>query len=321
MRVAITGASGAIGRALMNECLSAGWGVNALTRDKGKISESQTRLKIVEGDLTGEDSVLDELLEHVNVLVHCAAETKDESRMDVINVEGTRKLVHSASGKIERFVFLSSVGVYGSPGSGLFDESSDNNPRNKYEISKVEAEEVVKENADNGEYNYTILRPAKVMGVKSIDSDLMNLIDVINKGSFFFIGKPGASANYVHLHDLIHALMRVIEDKGKHNKIYNLCEWHSLEEFVDIIDRELGNNKKHTRLPAMPVRLAARILGVIPGFPLNIRRVNGLTTRARFSSKKLKEELGYKAVYGVERGLASLVKNWRRNQAKAFKLD
>jgi hypothetical protein len=53
------------------------------------------------------------------------------------------------------------------------------------------------------------------------------------------------------------------------------------------------------------------VLGGIPGFPLNRKRVAALVNRAAFPTARIERDLGYRHVVTLEHGLRELVLAWR----------
>ncbi len=58
MRITVFGASGSVGRHVVEQALRNGHDVTALTRDHARISTRDPRLEIVEGDVTDPEAVL-----------------------------------------------------------------------------------------------------------------------------------------------------------------------------------------------------------------------------------------------------------------------
>jgi nucleoside-diphosphate-sugar epimerase len=116
------------------------------------------------------------------VLYHCAAEIRDESKMQAVNVEGTTNLMNASSGKIKHWVQLSSVGVYGPVYSGNLTESHSYNPVNLYEKTKLQSDLFVIENAMKNGYTYTLIRPSNVFGSAMQNASLFQLIKMIHLG-------------------------------------------------------------------------------------------------------------------------------------------
>ena len=202
LKVAITGASGFIGRQLVSEHLARGDKVNILSRRDVSFPKE---VCCYVGDIARD-------LPHgfpgdADILYHCAAELKDPGRMTETNVLGTRRLVDAADGRIGRWVQLSSVGVYGQHREGLIDEAWPISPDNDYERTKATADQIVQERACKGAFGLVTLRPSIVFGRGMPNRSLLQLGAVIERGLFFFVGPAGASANYVPAPSVVSALV------------------------------------------------------------------------------------------------------------------
>jgi nucleoside-diphosphate-sugar epimerase len=60
------------------------------------------------------------------------------------------------------------------------------------------------------------------------------------------------------------------------------------------------------------VRLLATLTAWLPGNPLTLGRIDGLTSRLVYSSERIGAELGHRFEVTVEDGLRELVEDWRR---------
>ena len=166
MKVAITGASGFIGK-----LLEMGDEINILSRKNTNEYEIYTNVKFFLGDICNIDSLVD-FVEKVDVLYHCAAEIKEESKMQLINEEGTKNLIKVASGKIKHWVQLSSTGVYGAVYDGQISEEQPYNPNNEYERTKLNSDLLLLKPQEKLKFTFTIIRPSNVFGqrVRSCDT-------------------------------------------------------------------------------------------------------------------------------------------------------
>lgn len=70
MRIAVFGATGIVGRAIVREALAKGYEVTALTRDAAKIKYSTDKLTVVEGNVM-ERKAVDKTLEGVDAVIQC----------------------------------------------------------------------------------------------------------------------------------------------------------------------------------------------------------------------------------------------------------
>lgn len=310
MIVAVTGGTGFIGGKLVARLVERGDAVRLLTRtpDPGVHSS----IEVHQCDLlTAEESELSSILEGVEVLYHCAGQINDLSAMRALHIDATHKLVGAASHRIGRWVQLSSVGVYGPVNEGAVSEDSVLNPVGEYEVTKTESDRIVIEAADKGGFEISILRPSNVFGAGMTNQSLFNMISIIDRGLFFFIGKPGASANYIHVDNVAEALLQSGTNPLAAGKIFNLSDYRTLESFVGNIASELGKPPPRLRLPEALARLAGKTLGRVPGFPLTQSRVNALVNRSTYPISRIQHELGYRHIVSMEEGIRDLVGEYK----------
>jgi nucleoside-diphosphate-sugar epimerase len=183
-----------------------------------------------------------------------------------------------------------------------------------YAQTKMEADKLVIETARKSGFTYSILRPSKVLGPYMNDRSLDQLITMINRGIFFFIGKPGASANYVYVENLVDALVLCGQLPKARGQIYNLSDYATLEHLVEVICDELGKPAPWLRLPESLVRVVTKPLQKIPGFPLTEFRIAGMTHRPVYSYEKIKKELGFVHKVLIGEGLRQLVGIWKQSK-------
>ncbi len=311
MIVAVTGGTGFIGGKLVERLVERGDTVRLLTRSSTLFKQSLL-VEIHECDLvTVGINELSSMLDGVDVLYHCAGEIRDVSRMEAVHVLGTRRLVEAATGQIGRWVQLSSTGAYGQQREGIITERTRLNPRGMYEVTKVKSDALVKAASSSGAFQHVILRPSIVYGAKMPNQSLYSLIYMIQRGWFFFIGKPGASANYIHVDNVVEALVLCGNMPQATGQVYNLSDHCTIERFVAIIAELLGRDVPRTRLPEPPLRALVKLFGRIPDMPLTQTRIDALTTRVIYSNDKIEQELGYQHPLSMEDGLSDLVGYWQ----------
>lgn len=311
MIISITGGTGFIGRKLVLHHLAQGDTVRVLSRRDFSKAALPGSVKWYRGDL----STSTELISFVNdadILYHCAGEIRDEASMRRVHVDGTMMLIDAATGLIGRWVQLSSVGAYGRRCNGVITEQAELKPSGIYEASKVESEDLVRAAALRGAFEFAILRPSNVYGAEMVNQSLLGLISIIRRRLFFYIGKPGATMNYIHVDNVVKALSMCGVNPGANGQIYNLSDSRPIEQFIATITRELGVPMPQIRLPDAPIRLVARLLGNIPGLPLTEKRVEALTGRAIYLNDKIEQELDYRHIIPMEIGLIEMVKFLQR---------
>jgi thioester reductase-like protein len=177
--VLLTGATGFVGKEILDRFLDRGRRVFALVRAEDDDAAARrlaphARLTAVAGDIERPGLGLTEpaaatLAEEVTTIVHCAASVSfdlslEDSRR--VNVEGTRNVVDLAHRceRLERLSYVSTAYVAGEP-RRLFQEDEldvGQRFRNPYERSKFEAERMVRQRARG--LPLQVLRPSIVVG-------------------------------------------------------------------------------------------------------------------------------------------------------------
>ncbi len=119
--VAVTGATGFVGRHTVRELLRRGWRVRGLTRTRGKAARvlpndaiSSGRLEIVEGDALGQ-GVADRLVRGADACVNLIGIIREASggqTFERMHTKATRAMVRACEGAgVRRFVQMSALGV------------------------------------------------------------------------------------------------------------------------------------------------------------------------------------------------------------------
>lgn len=312
MIVAVTGGTGFIGKKLAAHLVGRGDTVRLLSRNPEPFEKSSL-IEIVKCDLTAtKASDLSAILDGTDVLYHCAGQLKNQHAMRALHVDATHKLAEAASRRVPHWVQLSSVGVYGQITQGIVTEDSTLNPVGQYEITKTESDKIVMEAANKGGFSYSILRPSNVFGAEMTNQSLFNMIAMIDRGLFFYIGKPGASANYIHADNVVDGLIRCGTMPQAQGKTYNLSDHCTMEHFVETIADALGRSPPLLRIPKSIAHFAGFTLGKIPGFPLTQSRVKALDNRSAYSISRIQQELDYHPVVSMEGGLRELVAAYKQ---------
>lgn len=313
MLIAVTGGTGFIGKALVDLHVMHGDQVRILSRRQHDFSHLDA-ITLFEGDLIWSGDLLDQFVYGVDILYHCAGEILNQEKMYPVHVTGTKNLCVAAFGKIGHWVQLSSVGVYGHQVSGIVTEETPLNPIGTYEITKAKSDQIVMGASKENAFSCSILRPSNVYGTDMSNQSLFQMIAMINKGLFFFIGRPGASANYIHVDNVAEALMLCGYAPASRGNVFNLSDHLTLEAFVEVIADELGCPMPTLRLPERPVRCLSRVFESIRGFPLTASRINAMTTRNVYIIDKIQNELGYAHRIPIEEGIRQLVRIWKQSR-------
>gem|GEM_PF-548509 len=192
----VTGASGIVGRRIVDLLLEQGYSVRVLSR---QTAFPDSRVELFCGDI-GERALLESFVAGANLMFHCAAEIRDESKMWDVNVTGTRNLVAAVEkSPVHYFCFISSAGVVGKSKLHRIDEDIHCQPQTLYERTKLEAEKTIKSRL-NG-CRSVILRPANVTDKERLGLIQPLLIHPILSQLYVFI-KGSESAHLIHAVDV-----------------------------------------------------------------------------------------------------------------------
>lgn len=303
--IAVTGASGFIGSALVQKLLQQGFKVRALTRKE--THQSTPSLEWFVGDLQTKEDWSD-FLQDVDLLIHTAAELNNTALMQAANVDGPLRMLDAALNcGVKRWVQLSSVGAYGAVSQGWVNEGVPSNPKGAYEQTKTLFDEALVTKLQGSSTQYCIVRPSNVYGPGMRNQSLNQMQRMLKKGWFAFIGTMGASANYVHVDDVVNAVVKGALHPAAANQTYIVSDWTTLENMVCAMAQAVKADQPNLRVPLWLAKTAAYSLNWVPKWPLTPSRVNALSNRSRYSTQKIEKELGWHVTIPVVLGVKQLV--------------
>lgn len=281
--VLVTGATGYIGRYLVNHLVKSGDEVHGLTRRQ----EVQRGVHLVHGDLLSDLA----LPSGTKTIYHCAGVIDDEERMAAVNVEGTRRIVDLALRHDALLVHLSSAGVVGQPG-GVVTEETVCCPRTLYEKSKHQAELVIQEGIQKG-LRVQMLRPTVVFGVgRAPDKDsMLQLFRAIKRRRYRNIGE--GYANLVHAHEVCRALYTLGTADLPNGGTYFI---NSPIQYSALARLVLGSEAKSipyflALTAAVPLTFLTWATG--RKMPLTLSRVRALTSTTIFEQNRILTDTPY----------------------------
>lgn len=203
--VAVTGATGFIGRVLLQSLISEGWKVKALTR-RPRVGDEVTQW--IEGDLDNHQA-LRNLVEGVSAVVHCAGQVRGSSLEDFIhtNVDGTGNLVRASieQSSPPRFLLISSLAARQPELSW-------------YAASKRMAEQLVIDHSQR--MPYAVFRPTAVYGPG--DKEMSPLFRATRRGLLPMVGQSGMRFGLLHVNDLVAAITCWLSTKNPVQGVYEL---------------------------------------------------------------------------------------------------
>jgi NADH dehydrogenase len=264
-RVAVVGATGFVGRAIVAQLADAGHEVIAISRHGEGGAGSGDRVTSRAADVvTGQG--LDESLRGADAVVHLVAiarETKGR-RFAQVNVRGTERVVAAAEAAgIRRFVHLSALGVIG-------------DPKLAYLNSKWLGEQAVRASS----LDWVVLRPSLLFGP---GDGFFRLVRTTLKwwspGIVAIPGRGDARFQPLAVDDLARGVERAIGADFAPRQVLELGgpEWVT---YRDIVDRVMdATGMRRLKLP-MPIALLSALTvvtdRVLPIFPVSHDQIASL---------------------------------------------
>ena len=306
-RVVVTGATGFIGRHLLSRLRSDRVPVVAVVRTPPARGSIDHGVSYVVRDLQRIDTLSD-VLEEGDAIVHLAARAhilRDgdplaEETYQRSNVAPTRMLCRSAVERgARRIVFMSSAKVFGEGRDRPYERSEAPAPGDAYARSKLEAEHVLREVAETGGVEWTILRPPFVYGAggKGNFPRLVALARLATR-----LPLPLASIqnrrSIVYVLNLVDAIVRCGLDDRAAGQVLLPKDARdvSTPELLRSIAEVSSRRAMLFPCPPRALRAAAALIGRSP-------EMDRLTESLRLDARHLSEELGWDPPFSVHAAL------------------
>jgi len=269
--ILVTGATGFIGRRLSQILLNADRKVRFAVRDKSRIKIPFVNQCAVEISEIDSCTSWQSILAGVRTVVHLAARAHvlhDTSRDPLaeflsVNVDGTVNLARQAiNAGVERFVFISSIGVNGNISITPFTEGDPPDPQEPYAISKWEAEKRLQEITSKSEMEITIIRPPLVCGPDA-PGNFGNLLRWVNRGVPLPLGAIYNRRSLVVLDNLVDFILTCIDHPAAANQTFLVSDGEDISttELLYRSGRAMGRSTRLIPVPMFLLKPAAMMFG------------------------------------------------------------
>lgn len=267
MTIALTGASGFVGRHVLTHLVAADHQIRTLLRDPSRLTVKPGGLHVVKGDLF-DPKALDELVSSADAVIHLVGVIMQRpgsgQTFERVHVQGVQNLLAAAGrGGVKRFIHMSALG-------------SRPNAVSQYHRTKWLGEQAVRKSG----VDYTIFRPSVIHGP---DGEFMQMVrDFWTKLAPPFVpyfgagllGTGGAGRIApVWVEDAARCFVAALTNDLSINETYpmggpNAYTW---PDFYQTVKQHLprARNKKTLAVPVWKAKLMARL----PGMPFNVDQV------------------------------------------------
>jgi 2-alkyl-3-oxoalkanoate reductase len=309
--VLVTGATGFLGGALVEQLSQEGVRVRALARNpqKTKRIEKLSGVEIVLGDMTDADA-MHEAMRGCEIVFHSAAALGGPiATQRHMNVTGTHNVVHAAAAAgILRIVHVSTIAVYGYKQSGDVSEETPLNPGyDPYNITKAEAEFELQRVAQEKRLPYSILRPGMIYGPRS-GMWTRTLFRLARVRPTPWLGSGDGSAFPIYVDDVVDLMMVLAKHPKAVSQTFNCTPDPSptWREFLGAYARLAGHNG-WLAFPPMLVSPFAAVIGALARPNTQLKELPNLLrltqTKVTFKMAKARDLLGWQPKVDLQTGV------------------
>lgn len=257
MKLLVTGASGFIGSYLTKMLVEKGYSVKTLVRFDSDVTQLKNLdVEIISGDIRDADT-LEKIMKGCQQVYHGAAQrTKPKIPKQAyysINVDGCKNIAETAlKTNVERLVYLSTAGVYGTVKQLRINENTVPRPNTYYRTTKWLGEKVLLSYHQQQNLPVVIARLSGVCGAGSLS--WLGLVRAITTPKFRLIGTGNNEYHLADIMDIIAGLRLCAEKSNIEGKTYNLAGKEALKvkEIVNLITENLNIDEPTQQLPAFP---------------------------------------------------------------------
>ena len=294
MLVAVTGATGFVGRHIVRQLAERGHRVRALARDPARApAQAGAAVELVRGDLA-DRGALRALAAGADAVVHLVGiiAERGAATYSAVQVEGTRSVLDAArAAGVRRFAHMSAVGARDEPGA------------TPYHRTKARAEALVRASG----LSAAVFRPSFISGPENIPirvlarlHRLLPAVPVFGDGSF--------PVQPVWIGDVALAFALAVE-RPELTGDYELGgpDRVTYAEFVRAIGRASGHPRPLVHVPLGVMRVAARVFDLVPGAPITSDQLQMLVEGSATPANAIASVFGIRPVpfeAGLRRYLA-----------------
>ncbi len=321
-KILITGASGFIGKHLVEKALQLEFDTYAGFRSSSKQEHlKNTKARPLILDFNKQVELCQILQKHkFDAIIHCAGTTfaLSEAAYDHGNYGCLKTLVDAINlleKKPSKVIYISSLAAFGpneNHGGKLVDNNTDARPISAYGRSKLKAENYLKAT----DLPYIIIRPTAVYGPG--DQAFLSLYKATKAGIEVYTTRKEQKLSFIYISDLIEAIFAALN--GPTQTGYFVCDGneYTISEFYRTIKSILAVKTIRIKFPESVTKWAANInvfffkmLGKAPSF--NKDKVAELNATSWLcDSSSLQKELNFTPKYKLKEGLKITLNDLRK---------
>jgi nucleoside-diphosphate-sugar epimerase len=249
-RILVTGATGFIGSRLAQKLFDSGTNVTILARK----NQENSPFKIIVNDLTNPNLQFEQKFDVVCHLASVTPLEKNKKIIQSVNYDGVRNLFSAVSGA-KLFVYISGLAVF-DPIYEKITETTSKKYDTEFIKTRIKAQEFLEENCAKSGMNLSVAYLGDIVYGNGGFFKSM-IIDRMQKGTFRIPGNGNYLKNFIHVDDVVGALIAIIQKAETDSYILTDSQPVSFIEFLNYLSNNLGVKKPKT----VPSTLAKLVLG------------------------------------------------------------
>jgi UDP-glucose 4-epimerase len=328
VKVVIFGGAGFVGLNVAETLLASGHEVVAFDRRSpprtaiAAFSAYQKQFSIVQGDVTNTADVAQAIAPGIDAIVYGAAITADAARdaaeperILAVNLAALPAVLRAAKdAKVRRIINLSSAGALGqaTDDAEILHEALTPDPISLYSLTKFASERLVARLGDLWSLDCVNVRLSAVFGpwehttgVRDTISPPGQILALAERGAPALLSRPGVR-DWVYALDVGAAVLAVLQAAHLPHRLYNITSGQSWPVL------SFGQ-----RLATLRPRFSCRLAE--PGEAANVDLFMP-KDRPPLSAVRLANDVGWRAVYGLDEAVAHL-DGWSRTHGAQLKLE
>ena len=267
MKIFLTGATGYLGRHVLEDLLKSGHSIKILARDPTKIPKTSAIVTPIKGDATLLETFTNELkdCDAVVQLISIIEEKKQHGiTFQKLNVGTTQNLINAAKENgVKRFIYMSALGT----------KANDLTP---YFRTKWQAEQEI---INSGLY-YTIFRPSFIFGYNHpVYSMLISLLKKSPFGLMPIFGDGKYKHQPVFVKNIAELVSQALTNPATENKEYDVGGPQQLTylQQLEIIANLLSKKLRPVFVPLDFSKMMIKAASLLPFSPIDSSRLKMLT--------------------------------------------